>query len=141
MEVSAYVGQRILFKYWDCVVVKNIKYETAYKELDEYYQIFKDFGFDELSKIKIEKRSDMDVAIYDLKKVYVDLTKEVDNFHSLRNLRLMFVATKLFINIYKDNPIISAHIVFVFQTMSHRSKCWTDLMNRYDQNDRLCILV
>ena len=68
MEVSAYIGRRILFKYWNCEVVKNTKFETVYKELEEYYQSFKNFGFVELSDIRIQKKTEIDDAIYDLKK-------------------------------------------------------------------------
>ena len=42
----------------------------------------------------------------------------------------MFVATKLFLKIYHDKPIISAHNVFEFQNMTFRSKCWHDMMDQ-----------
>ena len=141
MDVSAYVGRRVLFKFWDCEVVKNNKFEIVYRELDEYYKLFKDFGADELSKIHIQKRNEKEDAIYDLKKVYVDLAQNVNDFHSLRNLRLMFVTTKLFLKVYHENPIISAQIVFEFQNMSFRSNCWNDMIKQFDQGNRLCILL
>ena len=141
MDVSGYVGRRILFKYWDCTCLKQEKFEFVYRELEEYYKLFKDLGFDLFSEIKIHKRSNSTDAVYDLKKIYVDLIREVNNFHSLKNLRLMYIATNLFLNIYRDEPIISAHIVFLFQLMSYRSKCWEVLIKRYDQNNRFCTLL
>jgi len=140
MDVSAYVGRRVLFKYWNCDVVKNPKFELVYKELDEYYQLFKLFGF-ELSEIRINRKTEKDEVIYDLKKVYFDLAKNVNDFHCLKNLRLMFVATKLFLKVYHEDPIVSAQIVFEFQNMSFRSNCWNDMIKQFDQGNRLCILL
>ena len=141
MEVSAYVGRRILFKYWNCKIVKNIEYESVYKELEEYYQLFKDFGFVMLSEITIHKKTELDEAIFDLKKVYIDLIKEVNNFHSLKTLRLMFVATKLFLKVYHTDPIISAHIIFEFQNITYRSKCWDVMLKQCDWNNSICIII
>ena len=139
MDVSAYVGRRILFKYWNCEVVKNTKFELVYKELDEYYQIVKLYvGFEE---IRINKKTEKDEVIHDLKKVYFDLAKNLNDFHSLKNLRLMFVATKLFLKVYHKDPIISAHIVFEFQNISCRSNSWNELIKQFDQSNRLCILL
>ena len=116
MDTSAYVGRCILFKLLDCSIVINTKLETVYKELYDYYHLCKDFGIARKSKIyiHIQRRSDLDEALYDLRKIYVDLIREEINFHSLKNLRLMFIATKFFLIIYKDDPIISAQIVFQF---------------------------
>ena len=141
MDVSGYVGRRILFKYWDCTCLKQENFESVYRELEEYYKLFKDLGFDRFSEIKIYKRNNSTDAVYDLKKIYVDLIREVNNFHCLKTLRLMYIVTNLFLNIYRDEPIISAHIVFLFQLMSYRSKCWEVLIKRYDQNNRFCTLL
>ena len=139
MDVSAYVGRRILFKYWNCAIVKNTEFELVYKELNKYYQIIELYiGFEE---IRIIKKTEKDEVIHDLKKVYFDLTKNVNDFHSLKNLRLMFVATKLFLKVYHENLIVSAHIVFEFQNMSFRSNCWNELIKQFDQSNRLCILL
>ena len=70
------------------------------------------------------------------------MIQEVNNFHSLKNLRLMYIATRLFLDNYKDNPITSAHIVFSNQLMSYRSKCWDVMIKQYDQrNYKFCILL
>ena len=141
MDVSGYVGRRVLFKYWDCPCIKEESFELVYRELDDYYKLFKTLAFDYFSEIKIYRRNSSTDAVYDLKKVYVDLIREVNNFHSLKNLRLMYIATRLFLDIYKEDPITSAHIVFSFQLMSYRSKCWEDLIKRHDQSNRFCTLL
>ena len=105
-------------------------------------QLFRDLAFEYLSDLKIHKRNNSTNAVYDLKKVYIDVIREVDNFHSLKNLRLMYIATRLFLDIYKDDPIISAHIVFLFQLMSYRSKSWDVRIKQCDQsNYRFCTLL
>ena len=141
MEVSGYVGRRILCKFWNCSCVKQENYESVYRELEDYYKIFKDFGFDSISELKIHKRNNSTNAVYDLKKVYVDLTREVNDFHSIKNLRLFYIVTKFFLKIYKDYPIISANIVLSFQLMTYDSQCWKNLLKRYDQRNEFCILM
>ena len=118
------------------------KFEPIYRELDGYYKLFRDLAFEYLSDLKIHKRNNSTNAVYDLKKVYIDVIREVDNFHSLKNLRLMYIATRLFLDIYKDDPIISAHIVFLFQLMSYRSTSWDVRIKQCDQsNYRFCTLL
>ena len=141
MNVSGYVGRRILFKYWNCTCVKQDRFESVYRELEDYYKLFNDLGFDHLSEVRIHKRKNSADAVYDLKKVYLDLAREINDFHSLKTLRLMYIATKYFLKVYKDDPIISAHIVFSFQLMSNRSQCWEVLINRFDQGINYCILL
>ena len=141
MEVSGYVGRRILCKYWNCSCVKQENYESVYRELEDYYKIFKDFGFDRISELKIHKRNNSTNAVNDLKKVYEDLTREVNDFHSIKNLRLLYIVTKFFLKIYKDDPIISANIVFSFQLMTYDSQCWKNLLKRYNQRNEFCILL
>ena len=127
MEVLGYVGRRILCKYWNCSCVKQENYESVYRELEDYYKIFKDFGFDRISELKIHKRNNSTNAVYDLKKVYEDLTREVNDFHSIKNLILLYIVTKFFLKLYIDDPIISANIVFSFQLMTYDSQCWENL--------------
>ena len=70
------------------------------------------------------------------------MIKEVNDFNSLKNLRLMYIATRLFLDMYKEDPITSAHIVFLFQLMSYRSNCWDVMIKQYDQsNYRFCTLL
>ena len=142
MDVSGYVGRRIFFEYWDYSNVMEENFEPIYKELEDYYKLFRDLASDFLSDLKIHKRNNSTDAVYDLKKVYIDMIKEVNDFNSLKNLRLMYIATRLFLDIYKEDPITSAHIVFSFQLMSYRSNCWDVMIKQYDQsNDRFCTLL
>ena len=142
MDVSGYVGRRIFFEYWDYSNVMEEKFEPIYKELEDYYRLFRDLASDFLSDLKIHKRNNSTDAVHDLKKVYIDMIKEVNDFNSLKNLRLMYIATRLFLDIYKEDPITSAHIVFSFQLMSYRSNCWDVMIKQYDQsNDRFCTLL
>ena len=142
MDVSGYVGRRIFFEYWDYSNVMEEKFEPIYKELEDYYRLFRDLASDFLSDLKIHKRNNSTDAVYDLKKVYIDMIKEVNDFNSLKNLRLMYIATRLFLDIYKEDPITSAHIVFSFQLMSYRSNCWDVMIKQYNQsNYRFCTLL
>ena len=142
MDVSVYVGRRIFFEYWDYSNVMEERFEPIYKELEDYYRLFRDLASDFLSDLKIHKRNNSTDAVYDLKKVYIDMIKEVNDFNSLKNLRLMYIAIRLFLDIYKEDPITSAHIVFSFQLMSCISNCWDVMIKQYDQsNYRFCTLL
>ena len=51
MDVSGYVGRRIFFEYWDYSNVMEERFEPIYKELEDYYSLFRELASDFLSEI------------------------------------------------------------------------------------------
>ena len=93
------------------------------------------------SNCQLNRRKTIAEALDDLKNIYIQILQEVGNYHSIRTIYLLFIATYIILTVYSDDPIIATHIACCFQLISYQSRDWNLFDLESGQSDSICILI
>ena len=142
MEISKYVARRMLQEVCGITTNKDYRFEYGYNKLMDYLDDYTEFVGDKLFRAIPKRKENRFAALKDIVEIHKGILERLDDYHAMRTLQVLFVATFHMMSVYKDNPIIAGHIACRFELISHQSKSWNVLL----ENDRrgrqqMCILL
>ena len=143
MELSKYnVARRMLQEVCGIPVNKDARFEEGYNKLLDYLDDYTEFAGDKLLRALPKRKETRFAAVIDLVKIYQEILEHLDDYHAMRTLQVLFVATFCMMSVYKDNPIIAGHIACRFELISHQSTSWNVLLeNHRHGRQQMCILL
>ena len=130
MEISSYVGRRMLWDICEIDVVVNPIHEPVYNTLYNWMIMYsRQFGVDVVRCLPRCKATENELLV-DMKHLYEGILNQVNNAHQMRVLNCLFTLTYYMMTRYKDNVRMTSKIAFYFELITSRLRSWEMLVNR-----------
>ena len=129
MEISSYVGRRMLWDICEVSVVLNPTHEPAYNMLCNWMLVYsRQFGAD-VARCLPRCRATENELLGDMKNLYEGILKQVNNIHQMRTLNCLFTLTYYMMSMYKYNITLASKIASYFELITSRLRSWEMLIN------------
>ena len=132
MNYPGYVARRMLYDVCGILTPINAQYEHGYDILQLHVERFIfHFGSYMIPRLP-SRKNDLTSQRKDLLDLYIGIFERIDDPHSLIALKVLFLATYLMMEKYRDSPKLCSNIPFYFEVLTQRLKSWDTLGCNYN---------